>query len=583
MAHPSLRGLMSRLLLSRLRTARAVARLAYRLHPRKAALIDRRGTLSYAQLQERVLRLQAWMRAQGLRKGDIVFTLLPETGEQYEARLATFENGAVFASFHQHLPPEAALATIERVRPALFIHDPRLSAPILATVQARLPGLRLLPLGAAYEQALASQPPAWGTEDIDEDDVFALHMTSGTTGLPKAIGYSHRKYLDSMRLIARSIDLRPSGRQRPVHMLGVPLTGPGSGMVLPTLLSGAALVMPEDFRARTLAGLIQQHRVTRAFLSPSAIIDLLDEPTLVHYDLTSLAHVPYGSEMMPAPKIAEAIRRFGPIFQQGYGCLEALPPITWLLPHEHVDAHGLPRGHDILATVGRVMDGVEVVIRDEQFHPLPPGQTGLITVRTPVRFEGYWLDPEQTHETLRDGWVVMGDVGHFDAEGYLHVLGRSADRVQRGGQMLNPREIEEVAHCHPAVKEACLVQHGPAAVLVASLRHHWRNQCNWQVLENDIARYLSQHLAAGMQPDEVRVIGEIPRSFLNKMLRREVRQMLASAPPRSHAPAPALHAPLATGAHRIPPHCGGTDPTGSTGNTTRSARQNGCAQAARPA
>ncbi|WP_119964002.1 class I adenylate-forming enzyme family protein [Simplicispira lacusdiani] len=545
MTLPSLRGLTSRFLLSRLRTARAVARLAFRLHQRKPALIDRRGTLSYAQLQERVLRLQAWMRAQGLRKGDIVFTLLPETGEQYETRLATFENGTVFASFHKHLPPEAALAMIERVRPALFIHDPLLSAPILDAVRARLPGLRLLALGADYEQALAGHAPAWGTEEVGEEDLFALHMTSGTTGLPKAIGYSHRKYLDSMRLIARSIDLRPSGRQRPVHMLGVPLTGPGSGMVLPTLLSGAVLVMPEDFRATTLAALVQQHRVTRAFLSPSAIIDLLDEPALQQYDLSSLTHVPYGSEMMPAPKIAEAIRRFGPIFQQGYGCLEALPPITWLLPHEHVDVHGLPRGHDILSTVGRVMDGVEVVIRDEQFRPLPQGQTGLITVRTPVRFEGYWLDPEKTHETLRDGWVVMGDVGHFDAEGYLHVLGRSADRVQRGGQMLNPREIEEVAHCHPAVKETCLVQHGAVAVLVVSLRQNWRAQRNWQALEHDIAEYLAQHLAPGLQPDDIRVVEEIPRSFLNKMLRREVRLMLEAAPPRAHGHAPAAPTRLA--------------------------------------
>jgi len=542
---PSLRSLTSRLLLSRLRTARAVARLAYRLHGRKTALIDRRGTLTYSALQDRVLRLQAWMQAQGLRKGDIVFTWLPETGEQYEARLATFENGTIFASFHKHLPADAALAMIERVRPALFIHDPLLSAPMLAAVRARLPGLRLLALGPDYEQALAAHAPTRSSADVREDDTFALHMTSGTTGLPKAIGYSNRKYLDSMRLIARSIDFKPPGRQPNVYMLGLPLTGPGSGLVLPTLLSGAALVMPEDFRAATLAGLIQKHRVSRAFLSPSAIIDLLDEPALGQYDLSSLIHVPYGSEMMPAPKIAEAIRRFGPIFQQGYGCLEALPPITWLLPHEHVDAHGLPRCHGVLSTVGRVMGAVEVVIRDEQFAPLPLGQTGLITVRTPVRFEGYWLDPEKTHETLRDGWVVMGDVGHFDADGYLHVLGRSADRVQRGGQMLNPREIEEVAHCHPAVKETCLVQHGAAAVLVVSLRQSWRAQRNWQALEHDIAEYLVQHLAPGLQPDDVRIVEEIPRSFLNKMLRRDVRLMLEAAPPRTHGQAPAALAPLA--------------------------------------
>lgn len=530
MAIPSLRSLAARFLLSRLRTARAVARLAYRVHRNKTALIDRRGTLTYAQLQDRALRLQAWMQAQGLRKGDIVFTWLPETGEQYETRLATYENGTIFASFHKHLSADAALMTIGHVKPAVFIHDPLLSAPILQTLRDQLPGLRLLAIGQEYEQALASHTPASGTAEVHEDDVFALHMTSGTSGQPKLIGYSHRKYLDSVRLISRAIDFKPPANGSDVNMLGVPLTGPGSGMVLPTLLAGAALVMPEDFSAATLAGLIQKHRVSRAFLSPSAIIDLLDEPTLEQYDLSTLTHVPYGSEMMPAPKIAEAIRRFGPIFQQGYGCLEALPPITWLLPHEHVDAQGNPRGPEVLSTVGHMMAGVEVVIRDDEFAPLPQGRMGLITVKTPLRFDGYWLDPEKTRETLRDGWVVMGDLGYFDTAGYLHVLGRSADRIQRHGQLLNPREVEEMVHTHPAVKEACLVQHGNAAVLVLSLRQSWRSGHDWHALERDIASYLHHKLPEHLQPDGVRIVEEIPRSFLNKMLRREVRLMLEAAP-----------------------------------------------------
>lgn len=536
MAIPSLRSLVARFLLNRLRTARSVARLAYRLHPHKPALIDRRGTLTYAQLQERVQRLQAWMQARGVKKGEVVFTWLPETGEQYETRLATFENGTIFASFHKHLPADAALATIVRVKPTVFIHDPLLSAPILQAVRDALPSLHLLALGADYEQALAQHAPQPGTADVHEDDVFALHMTSGTTGLPKSIGYSNRKYLDSVRLISRAIDFKPPADGPDVNMLGLPLTGPGSGLVLPTLLAGAALVMPEDFRATTLARLVQKHRVSRAFLSPSAIIDLLDEPTLGQYDLSSLTHVPYGSEMMPAPKIAEAIRRFGPIFQQGYGCLEALPPITWLLPHEHVDAQGNPLGHEILSTVGRVMPGVEVVIRSDDFEPLPQGQMGLITVKTPVRFDGYWLDPEKTSETLRDGWVVMGDLGYFDAAGYLHVLGRNADRVARNGQLLNPREVEEVAHTHPAVKEACLVQHGPLAVLVLSLRRSWRTGHDRAALAQELAQYLAQKLPPQLQPDDVRIVEEIPRSFLNKMLRREVRLMLETAPAPSASP-----------------------------------------------
>jgi fatty-acyl-CoA synthase len=184
------------------------------------------------------------------------------------------------------------------------------------------------------------------------------------------------------------------------------------------------------------------------------------------------------------------------------------------------------------------MPGVQVVIRSDDFKPLPQGEMGLITVLTPVRFDGYWLDPEKTSETLRGGWVVMGDLGYFDTAGYLHVLGRSADRVSRNGQLLNPREVEEVAHTHPSVKEACLVQHGAQAVLVLSLRQSWRKEHDWRTLEGEIAQYLVQQLPAHLQPDDVRIVEEIPRSFLNKMLRREVRLMLEAAPQRAAAPAP---------------------------------------------
>ena len=208
-----------------------------------------------------------------------------------------------------------------------------------------MPGIRTCWRWAkTYEQALAQamRLPARHGQALHEDDIFALHMTSGTTGLPKSIGYSNRKYLDSVRLHlpSPSISAPPASRQD-VNMLGLPLTGPGSGLVLPTLLAGAALVMPEDFRATTLAALIQKPQASRAPFCrprPSSTCSTSPDAAAQYRPGSSLTHVPYGSEMMPAPKIAEAIRRFGPIFQQGYGCLEALPPITWLLPHQHVDA-----------------------------------------------------------------------------------------------------------------------------------------------------------------------------------------------------------------------------------------------------
>lgn len=523
---PSLRSLIVRALVARLRTSRDISRMAFRRYGPRTALIDRRGALTYRELESRVLRLQAVMQALGVGKGDIVFTWLPETGEQYETRLATYENGAIFAAFHRHLPAAMALQMIQRLRPALFIHDPALSAPLLPQLATTTPGVKLLAIGAEYEAALAYQAPSPSHVPIGEVDVVSLHMTSGTTGLPKVIGYTHHKYLESMRLIVRAIDFRRPQGGPDINMLGLPLTGPGTGMVLPTLLSGGTLVMPEDFGARSLAGLITRHRVTRAFMSPSAIIDLLDEPDLDRADLSSLTQLLYGSEMMPGAKLAEAVRRFGPILQQGYGSFEALPPITWLLPHEHVDADGEPAALDVLASAGHPIPAVEVVVRDEHFAPLPAGAKGYITVRSPTTFDGYWIDPERARETLHDDWVVMGDIGYFDARGYLHVLGREADAVRKGPLTIHPREVEEIAHRHPAVKEACLVQHGARSALVITLRHAWCGRGDRAALAAELAEFMRPLLPVQLQPDTVHIVDQIPRSFLNKMLRREVRAML---------------------------------------------------------
>ncbi|GAA6142512.1 long-chain fatty acid--CoA ligase [Hydrogenophaga sp. 5NK40-0174] len=527
-------GIQNRILrwvLDQLRTARTVARLAYRLYGKRTALIDRRGAWTYRQLQDRVLRLNAWMETEaGVRHGDIVFTWLPETGEQYEVRLATYENGAKLAMFHQFLSAQGVLAMLEELRPGVFIHDPALTANILPTIIERFPDMRLLAIGQEYEAALARHKPRQGTTPVNEDDVFSLHMTSGTTGLPKTIGYSHRKYLDSIRLMARSLDFSKPAKGADVNMIGLPMTGPGSGMVLPTLLAGAAMVMPEDFRAETLLQLIETHRVTRAYFSPSGLVDLVDMPGVRDYDLSSLRLIAYGSEMMPAPKLHEAIELLGPILQQGYGCFEALPPITWLMPADHVDSQGKPASHEVLSSVGSITPGVDVVVRDANWNPLPAGQQGQITVRTPVQFNGYWPSRSgmtaKTAETLRDGWVVMGDIGYIDMAGRLHVQGRMADLITRNGLSVAPRQTEEAAHGHPAVKETCFVQVDDRAVLVVSLRRDWQMK-DAPAVAQALMQQLRDTLEPSAVPDDIEVVPEIPRSFLNKMLRREVRMMLS--------------------------------------------------------
>lgn len=521
-------------LVRRFVTARDIVRFAFRFYGKRIAIIDRRGAFTYRQVAERSLRLSAAMEASGIQKGDIVFTWLPETGEQFELRLATFENGTIAAMFHQALSAQAALQSIRTLKPKMFVYDAGMARDMIEQVKAEFPKLLTVALGVEYENFLAAHAPRRSPTALGPEDYASLHLTSGTTGQPKAIGVTHGKYLTQLRMMAQDLSqagpaVKSSGPD--VNMVGMPLTGPGTGFVLPTLLSGGALVVPSDYSIPTLTSLIRRWRVTRAFFSPSTVIDLLDDPQRDLYDLSSLRNVIYGSEMMSAAKLAEAVRWLGPIFQQGYGSFEAMPPLTWLRPHEHVDANGQPASLEVLGSVGYVATGVGIRVVNDAKRKLRDGFIGHIVVKTPLAFSGYWGRPELDDATLYRGWVFTGDMGYFDAGQRLHVLGRRADTVRRGTQEIYPRQVEEVAHAHPAVRDACLVQVREQAHLVVTLRHAYRKMLGPEELHTDIETYLRDHLASNLQPDRVHIVETIPRSFLNKMLRREVREQLLATTP----------------------------------------------------
>lgn len=528
----SLKSWLMAYALKQFNTPRDIVRFAARFYGGRVALVDRRGTMTYRQLARRSLQVNNAMQALGVNKGDIVFSWLPETGEQVELRWATFENGAIMAMFHQHLSGEATLQALSSLRPKLFVHDLSLSAGIIERVRSQFPALRMVALGREYEQWLANQPTRRCSTELAPGDLASLHLTSGTTGQPKAVGVTGGKYLTQLRMMAG--DLGPaagaqkdSGRQ--VLMVGLPLTGPGGGFVLPAMLAGATLVVPESYTASRLAELIHSWHVNRAFLSPSSLIDLLDDPNRNHYDLSSLQNVIYGSEMMSAAKLAEAVQWLGPIFQQGYGSFEAMPPLTWLRPADHVDERGTPASLEVLSSVGVVATGVQIQVMGDDNRPVQDGDTGSIFVKTPLAFSGYWGRPELDDATLHDGWVITGDMGYFDTHHRLHVIGRKADTVTRRGQQIYPRQVEEVAHEHAAVREACLVEINDQAWLVVTLRHGWRHRCDDATMVQIIQDHLDQNLAIERHPDHIHIADNIPRSFLNKMLRREVRASLLQA------------------------------------------------------
>ena len=519
----SLRSLALNLFLRGFRVPRDIVRFAFRRYSLRVALRAPRGVLTYTQLKERVLRLANGLSKLGACQGESIFTLLSDDWEQFEVRLAAFELGAVLTSFHVFHSAEKILAAASQVRPRFFIFDPQVGLDIAQRLVRKFPGLPLLAIGEGkeYELLIRNSVPRRSTNRVRPSDPATLGFTSGTTGESKGLFTTQGVIITSLRMTAANVSVTP-GRGE-VFLLSIPMVGAGSGAVLPMLLSGATTVIPPAYKVEHLAQMIPAYGVTRTFMTPSLLIDLLDLPDI---DLSSLRNLIYGTAPMPAAKLEEAIKRFGPIFQQGYGMAEVLPPVSLLQMQDHI-VNGHPAPRNILASAGRVVPGVKVRVVDNEERTLPPGEIGEVLISSPTMFSGYWKRPDLTKQTLRGRWLHTGDFGYFDQEGWLCILDRRVDIIQRGNQIIYPRQIEEAIHCHPAVKEACLVCPGRGAktFLCVSVRRSWQ-QGSSPDLGEELRQFLAQRFEPWQVPDQVQFFEELPRSYLAKVIRHEVRNML---------------------------------------------------------
>ncbi len=492
-------------------------------HPQRTALLTPRGVVTFAELAERVWRLADALAAHDLGRGDRLGYLASNDTDQVEILLAGFELGAVLTGLAPWHPAKLLEGGLNQVSPRMFIHDAAAHPELDHILRTMFPRTERVSSRADYEALLGSGRPVRSTSRIDPADPASLAFTSGTTGRPKALTIPHSAHLASMRLAVLNVGVQ-IGRPD-VVLPGMPLIGAGMSLLLPGLASGATLVLPEDYRTETLLRAIQEHKVTRAFLTPSTLIDLLDTPDLEEYDLSSLHTVIYGSAPLAAAKVAEAVRRLGPILMQGYGLAELLPPISLLHPQEH-GLRTAPAGPEVLRSTGRVVPQVQVRIVRPDGHAVPDGEIGEVEVRSAAMCSGYWNAVGPTADAFRGGYLRTRDYGSIDPQGRLCILDRDVDVIVRDGRQIFPRQVEEVAHQHPAVKEACLTEDLGELVLALSLRRLWRRDT--QAVVKDVHDYLHAVLPAWQAPHRVQLFIELPRSPLNKVLRREVRAALES-------------------------------------------------------
>ncbi|MBK6880779.1 MAG: acyl--CoA ligase [Elusimicrobia bacterium] len=515
-------------LLRRYPLPRDIIRRAFRSFGPRTALVSSRGVLTFDELADRVRRWCGLLAEWGVGPSSRVFVQLKDDGEFIEIDLALYLTGAVVTFFHEATPPAFVAGAARVFHPVLFLHDPATGSAAAEALAAVDSAARRVPVDAALRARVDAAPALDPTPALRPEDICGMGFTSGTSGLPKCLPVAQGSPVRSLRLLIPHLKISAA---RPGTLLsGIPLIGAGSGLIFPWLTTGGCLALCPQHDIDSVVATIRQTKATRLFLTPSQLIDLLDLPPERLDFMVRVVQIIYGTAPMPAAKLEEAVRRFGPLFQQGYGMAEVLPPVTFLPMEDHARG-GRPAPRSVLSSVGRVVKGVEVKIKDENGRPLPVGDTGLVWVKSPTLFTGYWDREDLNARVLVDGFLRTGDYGFFDDEGYLHILDREQDVIDRHGQKLFPRVVEETAHDHPAVKEAAFVlnKNTGRLTLVLSLRRGFREQPR-APLARDILEFVRSRVAAWQRPEDARVLDELPRSFLAKMLRRDVREFVEKNP-----------------------------------------------------
>jgi fatty-acyl-CoA synthase len=423
--------------------------------------------IEFMSLANRAEQLAAGLHRLGVEPGDRVATFAWNNQEHQEAYFAIPCMGAVMHTLNIRLSADQLRYIIGHAEDSVIIADASLAGvlgPVLADGGDEVKTVRhlivygdgdrsALPAYIDYEDLLAAERPGYPWPEIGEHAAAAMCYTSGTTGLPKGVVYSHRStFLHSLGMCSgEALGLSQYDRLLPV----VPMFHANAwGMPYAAWLVGADLLLPNRFtQAAPLARFIAAERATLAMAVPTVWYDVLGlDPASV--DLSSLRMIMCGGAAVPRSLIEAYEQRFGLRIVQGWGLTETSPVASLSYPPKHEPAE---RSIEYRATAGRPLGGVEARVVDEEGQELPRDghATGEIEVRGPWVTAAYYRDPAP--EKFRDGWLRTGDVGRIDHPGDITISDRAKDVVKSGGEWISTLELEAAILTHPAVREVAVV------------------------------------------------------------------------------------------------------------------------------
>ncbi|MFJ8587121.1 AMP-binding protein [Streptomyces sp. NPDC093595] len=508
--------------------------------PGRTALAYFDGRLTYRETDALSDSVAGFLAARGVRRGDRVAVMLQNTPHFVLALLGAWKVGATVVPLNpMYKSAEVAHALADSGASVLVCADRAWEAYLRDTAaassvrvvltacekdlqtrdDARVLGFERIARPAGTEDLVAvarAGHPAPADREPAADDVALISYTSGTSGTPKGAMNLHGGITYNAE------------RQRTGHPIAegaayfalAPLFHI-TGMVCELAACAAnagTLVLAYRFEAGVVLDAFAEHRPAYTVGPSTAFMALAAHPSATRDHFASFQVISSGGAPLPAALVEKFRAGFGPYIRNGYGLTECTAPCA-AVPAEKEAPVDPASG-----TLSVGLPGAETLVRilDETGREVPIGEPGEIAVRGPQVVPGYWRLPEATAEAFPGGELRTGDIGFMDADGWLYVVDRKKDMINASGFKVWPREVEDVLHTHPAVREAAVVG-VPDAYRGETVKAYVSLRPGTSAGPAELAAYCEQRLAAYKYPREVEILPELPKTASGKILRRELR------------------------------------------------------------
>jgi fatty-acyl-CoA synthase len=502
---------------------------------------------TYADYADRVCRLAAALATLGLKKGDRVGTFAWNSHRHMEVYFAAPLMGMVLHTVNIRLSPQDITYIVNHAEDQVLILDASLW-PLIEPIRKDLksvkhfivmkdsPNAQIPPGALDYEALLADAKPVETWPTLDETDAAGMCYTSGTTGHPKGVVYSHRgiylhcfasSTVDVLGICERDVILHIVPMFH-ANAWCVPFAGVMNGS---TQIFGGPNPQPRD-----IIEIVHNERVTLVGAVPTvwiAIQGILEKEP--QWDISSIRCIPIGGSAAPKSLLQDFDKKYGAFMLHAWGMTEMSPLGTVCRPRSYTDSLPEEERYAIRAKQGALVAGVDMRIVDDagKVQPWDGKSVGEIQVRGPWITSGYYNNPAGAVQFTEDGWFRTGDVATIDPEGYVQITDRTKDLIKSGGEWISSVDLETTIMGHPKVLEAAVIavphekwQERPLACVVP------KPEFKGQLTAQEILDYLTPRVAKWWLPDEVTFIEAVPKTSVGKFDKKVLRERFKGWKPK---------------------------------------------------